>query len=99
MVVEICQKFRKKREWCLEGQVLFSESFTYIQKDPLGQSKSEQQKDNNDNDTYQEGDHMTNSVQWSKRKVVALQCCLPNMFELCARVLLFWRYEIKDSSM
>ena len=30
-----------------------------------------------------------------KTKVVALHCSFQNLFELCSKVLLLWRYEVK----
>ena len=44
----------------------------------------------------QEGGHMTNCQKWYKTKVVALHCNFQNLFKLCSKVLLLWRYEVKD---
>jgi len=43
-----------------------------------------------------EGGHMTNFLKCSKAKFVALHCSFQNQLELCSKVLLLWRYEIKD---
>ena len=39
-----------------------------------------------------------NSKNRKKKKVVALYCSFPNLFELCSKVLLLGEYEVKDSS-
>jgi len=44
----------------------------------------------------QQGGHMTNFQNSKKTKVVALHCSFQNLFELCSKVLLLWRYEVKD---
>jgi len=43
-----------------------------------------------------EGGHMTNFLKWSKVTFVALHCSFQDQFELCSKVLLLWRYEVKD---
>jgi hypothetical protein len=43
-----------------------------------------------------EGGHMTNCLKWKKTKVIALDCSFRDQLELCSKVLLLWRYEVKD---
>jgi hypothetical protein len=46
-----------------------------------------------------EGGHMANYLKCSKKtKVIDLDCSFQNLFELCSKVLLLWRYEVKDFS-
>ena len=47
---------------------------------------------------HQEGGHMTNCLKWSNIKVVALHYSFQNLFELYPKVLLLWRYELKNLS-
>jgi hypothetical protein len=39
---------------------------------------------------------MTNCLKWKKTKVIALDCSFQDQLKLCSKVLLLWRYEVKD---
>jgi hypothetical protein len=40
---------------------------------------------------------MTNCLKWKKKtKVIALDCSFRDQLKLCSKVLLLWRYEVKD---
>jgi hypothetical protein len=45
---------------------------------------------------YLDDGHMTNYQKWTKTKIVALNCSFQNQLEFCCKVLLLWRYEVKD---
>jgi hypothetical protein len=45
---------------------------------------------------YLDDGHMTNYQKWSKMKIVALNCSFQSQLEFCSKVLLLWRYEVKD---
>jgi hypothetical protein len=39
---------------------------------------------------------MTNCLKWKKTKIIALDCSFQDQLKLCCKVLLLWRYEVKD---
>jgi hypothetical protein len=45
---------------------------------------------------YLDDGHMTNYHKWTKTKIVGLNCSFQNQLEFCSKVLLLWRYEVKD---
>jgi hypothetical protein len=40
---------------------------------------------------------MTNCLKWKKKtKIITLDCSFQDQLKLCFKVLLLWRYEVKD---
>jgi hypothetical protein len=83
VVFQICkntQKYPAKiYKWWLECQVLLSGSTIYIQKIKYPWGCQKWKKPMIHTMAYQEGGHMTNFPQWSKKtKVIALQLVVHN---------------------